>query len=55
MSVESADANLDGIFNEVGGFGLFQAITFALICIPTIISSGTYVNYMIAANTLDHR
>lgn len=56
MGVDTnGDSNLDAILTEVGGFGLFQIITYALICIPNIISAATYVNFMLSATTLDYR
>lgn len=56
MSVDiSANSNLDGILNEVGEFGLFQVVTYLLICIPSALSATIVVNYMISANTLEYR
>lgn len=56
MSVDiSDDSSLDNIFKEVGDFGLFQIITYILVCIPNILSATYEVNYMISANTLDYR
>lgn len=51
----SGDSSLDAVLTEVGEFGLFQVFTYILICIPNLISAATFVNYMIAATTLDHR
>lgn len=51
----SADASLEGIFSEIGGFGLFHVYTYLMIFIPNIIAAATYVNYMISATTLDYR
>lgn len=56
MGVDSSDdISLDAILTEVGEFGLFQVFTYIMICIPNIISSATYVNYMISATALDYR
>lgn len=56
MSVDvSDDSNLDKILTEVGGFGLFQIVTYILVCIPNILAATYEVNYMITANTLDYR
>lgn len=56
MGVETSDdVSLDAILTEVGEFGLFHVLTYILICIPNIISSATFVNYMISATALDYR
>ncbi|XP_055297915.1 organic cation transporter protein-like [Sitodiplosis mosellana] len=56
MSVDvAAEGNLDVLSAEVGEFGLFQIVTFALICVPTMISSTYIVNYVFTANIMDYR
>ncbi|XP_037026625.1 organic cation transporter-like protein isoform X1 [Bradysia coprophila] len=49
------DTNLDAIFREVGEFGRYHIFIYLLISIPNIISSATFVNYMISATTLEYR
>lgn len=49
------DNNLEMVFAEVGEFGVFQILTFLLICIPNTISATYMVNYMFAINSLDYR
>ncbi|XP_055299839.1 organic cation transporter protein-like [Sitodiplosis mosellana] len=51
----SANSNLDAVLTEVGEFGLFQVITYMLICIPSALSATYVVNYMVSANTLIYR
>lgn len=51
----AANINLDRIYSEVGEFGLFQIITFALICIPNTVSAMYVVNYIFSANSMDYR
>lgn len=51
----SDNNNLDAILTEVGEFGLYQVVTYILICIPNILSATYVVNYMISANTLNYR
>lgn len=56
MSIDTnVDTNLDAIFREVGEFGRYHILIYLLICIPNIISSATFVNYMISATTLEYR
>lgn len=56
MSMDiSTNANFDVILEEVGQFGLYQVVTYLLICIPNILSATYAVNYMFSANTLDYR
>lgn len=56
MSVDvAAEANLDVLFTEIGDFGLYQIVTFALICIPNMISATFIVNYIFTANIMDYR
>lgn len=51
----STESNLDAVLTEVGEFGLFQVITYLLICIPSALSATYVVNYMVSANTLEYR
>lgn len=51
----SADSNLDVILTEVGEFGLFQIVSYLLICIPSALSATYVVNYMISASSLEYR
>lgn len=56
MSVDVAsEGNLDALFAEIGEFGTYQIITFALICIPNIISATIMVNFVFTANIMDYR
>lgn len=56
MSVDvTVEGNLDAIYAEIGEFGRFQIVTFALICIPNIISATFMVNYVFTANIMDYR
>lgn len=56
MSVDlSADSSLDTILSEVGEFGVFQVVTFLLICIPCALQPIYAVGYIFTANTLDYR
>lgn len=56
MSIDTgADSSFDVILNEVGQFGVYQVVTYLLICIPNILSATYAVNYMFSANTLDYR
>lgn len=52
---DGADYNLDGIFSEIGDFGLFQIVTFFLICIPNTIAASFVVNYVFASSSLEYR
>lgn len=47
--------NLDEIFSEIGEFGVFQIISFFLICIPNVFAATWIVNYVLTANALDYR
>lgn len=51
----SADASLENILTEIGGFGLFHIISYLLVFIPNVIQSATYVNFMFAASSLEYR
>lgn len=51
----SENSNLDAVLTEVGEFGLFQVITYFLICIPSALSASYVVNYMVTANSLVYR
>lgn len=51
----SSDSTVDAILTEVGEFGLFQAFTYFMICIPSALSATYVVNYMVSANPLDYR
>lgn len=51
----SDNQNLDAVLTEVGEFGLFQVITYLLLCIPSAFSATHVVNYMVSANTLVYR
>lgn len=57
MSFDNSDddANLDSILTEVGEFGIFQILTYSLICIPIVLSSAYGVNFMISADRLEYR
>lgn len=52
---DDVDTNLDTILTEVGAFGLFQVVTYLLICIPSALSASYQVSYMFSANTLEYR
>lgn len=52
---EAVEHNLDHIFSEVGAFGKFQIVSFALICIPNILAATYIVNFILTANSLDYR
>lgn len=51
----NANTELDAVLTEVGEFGLFQVVTYLLICIPSALSATYVVNYMVSANTLVYR
>lgn len=51
----AAFGNLDVLFAEVGDFGLYQILAFALICIPNMISATYIVNYVFTANIMAYR
>ncbi|XP_031636514.1 solute carrier family 22 member 6-A-like [Contarinia nasturtii] len=51
----NAESSLDVVLTEVGEFGLYQIVTYFLICIPSILSATYVVNYMVSANTLEYR
>lgn len=47
--------DVDVILSELGGFGKFQAINFALICISVIISAATSLTYVFTTGNLNYR
>lgn len=51
----SADLDLETILTEVGEFGLFQIVSYILICIPSALSATYVVNFMISASSLEYR
>lgn len=51
----SADSDLESILAEVGEFGLFQIVSYILICIPSALSATYVVNFMISASSLEYR
>lgn len=55
MLTDSSDFNLDTVLTEVGAFGLFQVVSYALIFIPCTLSAAYQINYMFTANELDYR
>lgn len=56
MGIENGDNfSVDYVLSEVGEFGLFQVYTFLLLSMLKMSASFSVVNYMISANTLDHR
>lgn len=54
-AADGASNNLDVIFTEIGEFGLFQAVSLVLICIPSLLSASYVVNYIFTANALNYR
>lgn len=55
MLTDSSDFHLDTVLEEVGAFGLYQVISYALIFIPCTLSAAYQVNYMFSTNTLEYR
>lgn len=53
--IAAVEHDLDQIFAEVGEFGVFQIISYFLICIPNIFAATYIVNYALTANALDYR
>lgn len=51
----SADTGIDDFLTEVGAFGLFQIVTYMLLCIPSTLSATYQINYMFSANSLEYR
>lgn len=57
---KSSDSNrdqfdVDAILCELGGFGKFQTINFALICVSIIISAITSLTYVFTTGNLNYR
>ncbi|XP_067900724.1 solute carrier family 22 member 2-like isoform X2 [Heterodontus francisci] len=44
----------DEVLEEVGGFGLYQKLTFFLVCLPSAVFSYLYVGFVFLAVTPDH-
>ncbi|XP_020370259.1 solute carrier family 22 member 2-like isoform X1 [Rhincodon typus] len=44
----------DDVLEEVGGFGLYQKITFFFVCLPSAVFSYLYVGFVFLAVTPDH-
>lgn len=55
MLTDSSDFHLDTVLTEVGAFGLFQIVSYALIFIPCTLSAAYQVNYMFSTNIIDYR
>lgn len=53
--IAAVEHDLDQIFAEVGEFGVFQIISYFLICIPNVFAATYIVNYALTANALDYR
>lgn len=47
--------DVDAILCELGGFGKFQTINFALICISIVVSAVTSLTYVFATGNLNYR
>lgn len=47
--------NLDEILTELGEFGKFQTIIFALLFIPIIVTPFYLLSYIFTASQLDYR
>lgn len=54
-TVESNQFDVDAILSELGGFGKFQAIIFALVCVSVTISGVASLSYVFTTGNLNYR
>lgn len=57
MSIDTikGDDNLELVFSEIGGFGIYQIYLLILLCIPCTMSSFFMDHFLFASATLDYR
>lgn len=56
MTLAEPNGNgIDFLFTEIGEFGMYQVITYTLLCIPNAMMAMYVVSFVFTANALDYR